>query len=216
MIKITGGARIGSANATWPFATLKVYKDKLELNTSLVGNLVFQPQDIISIEPYSRFTFVGNGIKINHNISNYDSKVIFWTFQDPVTVINQIRQLGFFDNTNRTSDISETINTQQQQIADSPIKKNISIGFGISWNILILYDFVIYITTDNVAAFRPNGATIAVVGLFLFSILTLISKNFRKLVVNEGKTIEDIKKSFYLRAFISGILSFALLISRII
>lgn len=49
-LKLTGGARIGMANATFPFATLKVNKDRLELNASIVGNIVFQPSDIISIE----------------------------------------------------------------------------------------------------------------------------------------------------------------------
>ena len=51
-IKKTGGARIGMMNATWPFATLKVNKNRLELNATILGNLVFTPQDIISIESY--------------------------------------------------------------------------------------------------------------------------------------------------------------------
>jgi len=48
---LTGGARIGRANATYPFANLFVDKDVLKINSSIVGNLVFKPQDIISIEP---------------------------------------------------------------------------------------------------------------------------------------------------------------------
>lgn len=37
-IKETGGARIGMANATWPFATLTITRDTLELNASIIGN----------------------------------------------------------------------------------------------------------------------------------------------------------------------------------
>ena len=48
-VKKTGGARIGIANATWPFATLKANKDKLELNVIIIGELIFKPSDIISI-----------------------------------------------------------------------------------------------------------------------------------------------------------------------
>jgi hypothetical protein len=216
-LEITGGARIGSANASWPFATFKVNKDKLELNASIVGNLVFQPKDIISIEPYTKFAFIGKGIKINHSIINYDSEVIFWTFQDPMTVINQIRQLGFFDNTNRTSDVTELITIQQQQqIGGFPIKKNIAIGFVVLWNILFLYDFMGSATYDKKAIPIGNGMTIAVVALFLVSILTLKSKDFRTRILKEGKTIEDIKRLLYLIIFISGFMSFGLLITKII
>jgi len=78
-IKKTGGARIGMANATWPFATLKANKDRLELNATIIGTLVFKPNDIISIEPYGLIPFIGRGIRINHRVDKYKSKVIFWT-----------------------------------------------------------------------------------------------------------------------------------------
>ena len=75
-LQLTGGARIGMANATFPFATLKVNKDKLELNASIVGNLTFQASDIISIEPYTMIPILGQGIKINHKTSSALSKFI--------------------------------------------------------------------------------------------------------------------------------------------
>lgn len=216
-LEITGGARIGLANATWPFATFKVSKDKLELNASIVGNLVFLPKDIISIEPYTKFTFIGKGIKINHRITNYDSEVIFWTLQDPLTVINQIRQLGFFDNINRAYDITETVTIQQQQqIGGFPIKKNIAIGFVVLWNLLFLSDFMGFVNSDKKAMPIGNGMTIAVAALFLVSVLTLTSKDFRKLVLKEGKEIEDIRKFLYLIILISGFMSIGLFISKIL
>lgn len=216
-LEITGGARIGSANASWPFATFKVSKDKMELNASIVGNLVFQPKDIISIEPYSKFTFIGKGIKINHSITNYDSEVIFWTFEDPLSVINQIRQLGFFDNTNKTSDVIDTIIIQQQQqIGGFPIKMNVAIGFVVFWNFLFLADFMGFTTSDEKAIPLGYGMTIAVVALFLVSILTLKSKDFRAQILKEGKTLEDIKRFLYLIIFISGFMSIGLLISKIV
>ena len=46
---LTGGARIGSSNATYPFADLYVDKEILKLNASIIGNLIFEAKDIISI-----------------------------------------------------------------------------------------------------------------------------------------------------------------------
>lgn len=97
---LTGGARIGMANATFPFADLYVDKEILKINASIVGNLVFQPKDIISIKSYSSIPIIGNGIKINHRIENYDSEVIFWTLKDPNSVIREIEKTGFLQNTN--------------------------------------------------------------------------------------------------------------------
>jgi hypothetical protein len=79
-LQLTGGARIGMVNATFPFATLKVNKDQGGLNVSIVGNLTFQASHIISIEPYTMIPILGQGIKINYEVTNYKERVIFWTF----------------------------------------------------------------------------------------------------------------------------------------
>ena len=100
-LNLTGGARIGMANATWPFASLKVTKERLDLNATIVGNLVFRPEDIVSIEPYYMIPILGQGIKINHRIPKYKEKVIFWTFKNPNEVIRQIKQTGFLDNSSK-------------------------------------------------------------------------------------------------------------------
>jgi hypothetical protein len=84
---LTGGVRIGMANASFPFAELYVDKEILKIKASIVGNLVFQPKDIISIKPYTSIPIIGSGIKINHRIENYNSKVIFWTFKNPSSVL---------------------------------------------------------------------------------------------------------------------------------
>ena len=91
-LNLTGGARIGMANATCPFASLKVTNDRLDLNATIVGNLVFKPEEIISIEPYYMIPIIGQGIKINHRIPKYKENVIFWTFKNPNEVIGQIKQ----------------------------------------------------------------------------------------------------------------------------
>jgi hypothetical protein len=210
-LEITGGAKIGMANATWPFATLKVSKDKLELNASIVGNLVFQPKDIISIEPYTQIPVLGQGIRINHRIANYNSKVIFWTFKDPSTVVNQIKQTGFLENIDSNISDTEALIIKQQQVGGFPIKKSVTIGVIVLWNILFLSDFITFSTSDKKGIPLGNGATIALASLFFISVLSLISKDFCKLILKEGKTIKDINKFLYLLIFISGFMLISIL-----
>src|SRR5690554_6224541 len=140
-LNLTGGARIGMANATWPFASLKVTNDRLDLNATIVGNLVFKPEDIISIEPYYMIPIIGQGIKINHRLPKYKEKVIFWTFKNPNEVIGQIKQTGFFPNTLTTDrkDDSEIIAGRQKQ-GGFPVKIPFAIGIVFIWNILFIMD----------------------------------------------------------------------------
>jgi hypothetical protein len=215
-LEITGGARIGMANASWPFATLRVNKDKLELNASIVGNLIFQPKDIISIESYNKFTFLGKGLKINHRIANYDSEVIFWTFRDPLEVINQIRETGFFDNTKSAANTIDTITIQQQQQTGGfPIKKNVAIAIVVIWNLLFIADYMGSTASDKKTMPIGTGMTIAVAALLLVSVLTLKSKDFSKLILKEGKEIGDIKKFLYFLILFFGFMLFIVLISKL-
>ncbi|MEC5173738.1 hypothetical protein [Chryseobacterium nepalense] len=79
--KLTGGARIGRVNASYPFANLYADENTLKINASLAGNVIFQPQDIISIKPYVAIPLIGQGIKILHRVENYNQNVIFWTMK---------------------------------------------------------------------------------------------------------------------------------------
>jgi len=204
-VEITGGARIGTENATWPFATLCVSKDKLELNVSFIGNFTFQPKDIISIEPYMMIPFFGQGIKINHSIAGYDNKVIFWTSKDPLKIINQIRQAGFLENMNRQIPDRDTSIIQQQQLTGGfPIKKSVVIGAIVLWNVLFIADLIHFFASDKKGLPLGNGAAIAATMLFVISILSLISTDFRRLILKKGKSIEDINKLLYFLILISG------------
>ncbi|HMI04901.1 MAG TPA: hypothetical protein VK541_20600 [Pedobacter sp.] len=210
-LEITGGARIGMANATWPFATLKVSKDKLELNASIIGNLVFQPKDVISIEAYTMIPLLGQGIKINHRIADYNIKVIFWTFRNPSAVIDQINQTGFLENTNSRISESDLHIIQHQKAGGFPLKKPFLIGAVILWNILILSDFIKFLKSDKKGIPLGNGATIALATVLLTSVLLLVSKDFSKLILKEGKSIKDINKFLYLLIFISGFMLLGIL-----
>jgi hypothetical protein len=200
-IKETGGAKIGMANVTWPFATLTVTKDTLELNASIIGNLVFQPTDIISIEPHS--SFLSSGLKINHSVPNYKDEVIFWTFGNVNYLLLKIEQIGFL---NRNAPISDkTINaiTSSQLKGGFPIKKWFANTVLAIWSLLLLYDF----TNSNTEGLPVGIGFQSALGIiFGIGVLLLISDPFRQLILKEGRTLDDIKKFVYFLLFISGIM----------
>lgn len=211
-IKLTGGARIGMANATWPFATLKVNKNQLELNATVIGNLVFQPSDIISIEPYTQIPFLGQGIKINHSVQTYNQKVIFWTFQNPHSVLEQIRQTGFLAHSNQEQVHSKKEILQRQQSGGNPIKKPVIIGAIILWNLLFLMDFIPFLQGKIEGPPLDKGAMTALGLLFLSALLSLVSSDFRRLILKEGRKLEDIKKFSIFLMILSGFMLFSFIL----
>ena len=202
---LTGGARIGRANATFPFASLFVDKDVMKINASIVGNLLFQPQDIVSIEPYTSIPILGQGIKINHRVENYNPKVIFWTFKDPGFVINEIKKVGFLDNINTNIRLADTVIIKRQQQGGFPIKTSVAILFTIAWNLLFLSDIIpFFLQNKQEGSPIGNGIKMAIALLLVTSILALVSDTFRKIILKEGRELNDIKKFVYFTILISG------------
>jgi hypothetical protein len=199
-LELTGGARIGTANATWPFATLKVDKNKLELNASIIGNLVFRPQDIISLTPYS--SFMSSGLKINHKVGDYKAEVIFWTSCDATILINQIKQTGFIEN--RSNDISKVEQEiiDKQKSGSNPLKKTTVVVYAVLWNALLLFDFITFVLSEKKAMPISYGAISALGLLFISSVLLLTSDKFRKLFLKKGRTVNDLGRFLYLIMFI--------------
>ncbi len=205
-INFTGGARIGMANASFPFATLKVRKNSLVLNAGIIGNLSFKPTDIISIEPYSGF--MSSGLKIKHKVPRYKEKVIFWTFKNPNEIIRQIQQIGFLDNIPKSNtEIENEINERQKQ-GEFPFKISFAIGVIAIWSILYLIDFFNKKTEEILG----NGIKIALGFVFATSILTLVSSKFRKLVLKEGRELKEISRFLYLLIIITGFMLLNLIV----
>ncbi|BEV06289.1 hypothetical protein [Chryseobacterium gambrini] len=208
---LTGGARIGRANATYPFVNLYVDENTLKINASLVGNLIFQPQDIISIKPYSSVPFIGKGIKILHRVENYNQHVVFWTMTDPEFVISEIKKTGFLEKTNFPSTEKDLTIVQQQKQGGFPLKPFVKIIFTIIWYPLFLYDFIPFFWGNKEGKPFGTGVCTALGLLFTTALFTLISGDFRKLILKEGRTLEDIKKSAIFILLISGIMFTAFL-----
>jgi len=204
---LTGGARIGMANASYPFADLYVDKEILKINASIVGNLMFQPKDIISIEPYTLIPLIGQGIKINHRIENYNPKVIFWTFKDPNSVIGEIKKTGFLQNLNSEISSSDLEIIKKQNEGGFPLKKSVAVFYIIAWNLLFLSDIIPFFMKGETEGLPIGiGINLAIGLLFLSSILAIVSGKFRKIILKENRNFGDIKKFAYFLALISGIM----------
>lgn len=203
-LQLTGGARIGMANATFPFATLKVNKERMELNASIVGNLTFQTSDIISIEPYTMIPILGQGIKINHKVTNYKERVIFWTFKDPNSVVRQIKETGFLNHQNSTEQKVDREVIEKQAKGGFPIKKSFAIGAIVVWNLLFLTDIIPFFLGQSEGYPIGKGIITAIGLMFLSALFSLISSDFRQLILKEGRELNDIKKFAIFVMIISG------------
>jgi hypothetical protein len=197
---LTGGARIGSANSTYPFADLYVDREVLTINASIVGNLIFQSKDIISLQPES------NGIKINHSVKNYNAKVIFWTFKSPALVIEEIERTGFLENKSTPQNYNVNDILKKQNEGSFPMKKAVAIIYGVVWNLLFLYDIIPFVLNPESKVFPLGvGANCALALLLASSILAIVSKYFRKIILKESRDLNDIRKFVYFITLISGI-----------
>lgn len=213
---LTGGARIGMANASYPFADLYVDKELLKINASIVGNLMFQPKDIISIEPYTFIPLIGQGIKINHRIENYNPKVIFWTFKDPNSVIVEIKKTGFLQNLNSEISSTDLEIMKKQNEGGFPLKKSVAVFFIVAWNLLFISDFIpFFLKGETEGSPIGIGMNLAVGLLFVSSILSIVSEKFRKIILKENRNFDDIKKFSYFIALISGIMFVAFTIGNL-
>ena len=97
LVDLTGGARVGYKNASWPFARLTASKKELRLRVKLIGKYSFRPQDIEKLEVIKVLPLLGQGIRIHHNKETYPSKIIFWSLSDPNQVLKAIEQAGILN-----------------------------------------------------------------------------------------------------------------------
>lgn len=209
-VKVTGGAKIGKFNATWPFATLKASREKLELSATIVGNLVFRPADIISFEEISIIPFLKQGVKINHRVEAYKSEVIFWTFSNPQKLIIRIKQTRILTNSNPLPLSLDREITASQAGGSFPIKTSAAIGIVVICVVLFLGDFI-NIFDGNEENFPLGiGAQLAIGFLFLTSLLLLIFQPIRPFILKEGRKIADIKNFLLYIMLFCGIMLLAI------
>jgi len=93
---VTGGARIGWVNASWPLAKLSASPVSLELSVRLLGDYSFAPAQVVALEPYGVVPRIGRGIRIVHAHPEHPTKIVFWVLGgQPEALVARIREAGF-------------------------------------------------------------------------------------------------------------------------
>jgi hypothetical protein len=202
----TGGAKIGLATASWPFAKLHVTNKTLTLNATILGKLVFARSDIQSIEVYRKFGFRSKGIQINHSVPNYRKTVVFFTANDPQQLINEISKTGFFDSNVRLNAMEELELKEAQRQGGFPFRMPFVVAVIILWNLLSFIDPKKLFDQGIVQFGLAKGFVFSTGMLLLVCLLLLFFQPFQRLVLKEGKQLKDIRLFVYFLLLISLLL----------
>jgi hypothetical protein len=94
MLSVTGGARLGLFNATWPFARLTADANALRLSV-LGAPFKFTRESVLELSAMRGF--FSRGLQIKHAESAYPKWIIFWCFNLDKLMAG-LRRLGWMVN----------------------------------------------------------------------------------------------------------------------
>lgn len=92
---VRGGAQIGWINAGWPFGMLSVSPRSLTISSPFSRSYVFEPEQVVALEPSGWIPILQRGVRIVHSNPRYPSRIVFVGFQSPERLIERVRQAGF-------------------------------------------------------------------------------------------------------------------------
>lgn len=195
--EMTGGARIGWVNATWPFAKLSASAHQLSVSGSLIGSYSFSPDQVAALEPCGSIPVLTSGVQIVHTVQNYPEKIIFWCFGSPQRLIQRITDLGFRPRASR---------------AQVPHRE----GMAFRWSFLILAVVVwnaLFLLDGFVPWKEPKGpgpyTLLAVALLFLTALALNISSRFQAWVLKPDHSISEVRAVAVLVLVVSAIMLIA-------
>lgn len=80
LIEAVGGVRVGSWNASWPFASIKVFPDRVTLKMPVWGETTLPKTEITSVRKVGWLPIpIAQGLRFHHRISGMPAKVVFLT-----------------------------------------------------------------------------------------------------------------------------------------
>jgi hypothetical protein len=191
---IRGGARIGAKKISRPFAQLTVTPGKLELNASIIGRMVFLPEDIIAIHPYAVGAIFGKGLTIVHKVGQYNREIIFWCSEDREELIADI--IATLEKAPAdTIALREAVRSEQMS-GSFPLKTGAAVSVLALWNIPLIITLVAGVSTGNLH-YIGFGVLISGIGITGLCLLLLFSQTIQRLFLKKGRTIEDVRNFLY-------------------
>ena len=189
---MTGGARIGWMNATWPLARLSASPDNLTITVRMLGTYSFSPDQVLSVERYVMIPVFGWGIQVHHCVADYPRRIIFWCLGSPDTILRGIRDSGF-QPSGSTSAVPKR--------SGIPVRWSAIIAVIVGWNALLLLDFA---CSKGIPSYPGPLACLALLLVFVLSIGTLTSPTLQRLILKPDRRVGEIRPLLRLLAFISG------------
>lgn len=92
-ISFSGNVEIGWVSA--PLATLSASATSLSISVPVIGSYRFGPEQVVGLEPYGGFPFIGKGIRIVHTRPDCPARIIFRCFHSPDRILDDVRLAGF-------------------------------------------------------------------------------------------------------------------------
>lgn len=200
-----GGARIGGVNASWPLASLFVSVTEMMLKVVFIGTYKFHPEQVVSIEKHTIIPFFAWGVKVNHVVSSYPEKMIFWTLSNPQSLILKIEEIGFLASA-----------SEDKKLAAKKVQKN---GFPVKvlplalviifWNLLILFDMSSHVMSGNPPV-PDKFSLLALVLVFALSVLIKFNTRVASLFLKPNRSIGEIMPYINLFMLVSGLMTLML------
>ena len=206
---VTGGARIGLVNYTWPLAKLIATADRLTVSTTMfglfgMGTYSFTRDQVISIERYGWIPLVGEGIRITHSIADYPQKIVFWC--RPSSVIGRLTAVGFTP-AHTSSEIPNHLSGRGFPLRWLPL-----ILLAVIWNLLIGFEMVTH--ADGMPL--PGPLSLAALSMvFGVSVMAVRLPGVQNVFLKPGRSFGEVKPVFLLVAIVSGIMTVILTIAAV-
>jgi len=192
-INVTGGARIGFVNATWPLAKLVASPLGLRL-TCVLDTYHFVPTDVVSLERYRSIPLFTNGVRIVHARPDYPWKIIFWCFGSPDELISRIREAGFMPSAIAGSEI---------QSRGIPFRWGAILAFILIWSGL----FLLFSPVPHGSMNKPGAFALApLLFAFLIGWGTKGSVILQKIILKDTRSVNEIKSFLSLIQTVSALL----------
>jgi hypothetical protein len=197
-LSVTGGARVGLMNASWPLARLTVGADRLTVSVFLLGTYEFTARQIVSLEPHGSNPVLDRGIRLKHNRPDYPERIEFWTLGGRARLLDRIRAAGFG---------AAGTDCAVARSRGFPLRWRAVIILLLAWNLPFLID---RLATGHLQA--PPGLISAISpgSAFAFSWGALHSPGLQNFLLKDGRTIGEIRQVLRLIRYVSGLIFFAL------
>jgi hypothetical protein len=197
---VTGGVRVGWANASWPLAKLSVSRVKLSISAMMLGTYTFTPDQIVALEPYGSIPLFGRGIRILHSRSDYPEKIVFWCFRRPERLLDEIRAAGFLPQASETA---------LRSSVGLPVRWTAIIAIVVAWNTLFLLDGSAPWNPPKI----PGPFVILAVALAFVAALALQrSEAVQAWALKPGRSVTEIAPALLVLQLVSGLMLIGLIL----